>query len=73
MIAESFLDVIGMFSFLAFHIPVSVSITMANPIKKSIPVIGKKKAPIMPSNFVDAKRIFVNNMNSCVLMDLYLQ
>jgi hypothetical protein len=50
MIAESFLDVIGMPNFLAFHIPVIVSITMANPIKNKIPVIGKKKVDTTANN-----------------------
>jgi hypothetical protein len=50
MIAESFLDVIGMPNFLAFHIPVTVSITMANPIKNKIPVIGKKKVDTTANN-----------------------
>jgi hypothetical protein len=32
-------------SFLDFHIPVSVSTKIANPIKNNIPEIGKKKEP----------------------------
>jgi hypothetical protein len=50
MIAESFLDVIGMPNFLAFHTPVIVSITMANPIKNKIPEIGKKKVDTTANN-----------------------
>jgi hypothetical protein len=64
IIAESFRDVIGMFNFLDFQIPVNVSIKMANPIKNKIPDIGKKNAPIIPSNFGDARRILLNKMNS---------
>jgi hypothetical protein len=45
MIADSLRDVIGSPNFLDFHIPVSVSTKIANPIKKSIPEIGKKKDP----------------------------
>lgn len=50
MIAESFLDVIGMFSFFDFHTPVIVSITMANPIKNKIPEMGKKKVDTTANN-----------------------
>ena len=64
IIAESFRDVIGMFNFLDFQIPVNVSTKMANPIKNKIPDIGKKNAPIIANNFGDARRILLNKMNS---------
>ena len=71
IIAESFRDVIGMFNFLDFQIPVKVSTKMANPIKNKIPDIGKKNAPIIPSNFGDARRIFASKSINCNF--IYLQ
>ena len=44
IIDESFLLVIFSFNFLAFQIPVKVSIHINTPIISSIPLIGKKNA-----------------------------
>ena len=71
IMAESFRDVIGMFNFLDFQIPVKVSTKMANPIKNKIPDIGKKNAPIIPSNFGNARRIFASKTINCNF--IYLQ
>ena len=68
MIADNFLDVIGMPNFLDFHIPVSVSTTIAKPIKKSIPDIGKKKAPITAKSCIIYCLIEANKMASCSLI-----
>ena len=68
MIADSFLDVIGMPNFLDFHIPVSVSITIAKPIKNNIPDIGKKKAPITVNSCIIYCLIEANKMASCSLI-----
>jgi hypothetical protein len=46
-IAESFRDVIGCFNFLAFQIPVIVSIRIKNPTRNKMPDIGIKNAVIM--------------------------
>ena len=65
MIAESFLDVIGIFNFLDFHIPVIVSITIAKPIKKSMPVIGKKKVDTTANNWRDDFCIEDTKIDNC--------
>ena len=70
MIADSFLDVIGMPNFLDFHIPVSVSITIAKPIKNNIPDIGKKKAPITAKSCTIDCLIVDNKMANCSLIVL---
>ena len=46
-IAESFRDVIACFNFLAFQIPVIVSIRIKNPTRNKMPDIGIKNAVIM--------------------------
>jgi hypothetical protein len=70
MIADSFLDVIGMPNFLAFHSPVMVSNTIANPIKNNIPEIGKKKAPITANNCIIYCLIEASKMANCILIVL---
>jgi hypothetical protein len=70
MIADSLRDVILIFNFLAFHSPVNVSTTIANPIKNSIPDIGKKKAPITANNCVKDCLIEASKMANCILIVL---
>jgi hypothetical protein len=48
-----------------------VSTKIANPIKNKIPDIGKKNAPIIPSNFGAASRIFASKSINCNF--IYLQ
>ena len=67
--ADNFRDVIGIFNFLDFQIPVKVSTKIANPIKNKIPEICKKNAAIIPSNFGDARRILLNKINNCIFID----
>jgi hypothetical protein len=45
-----------------------VSNKIANPIKNSIPEIGKKNAPIIANNFGDAIRILVSKINNCIFI-----
>ena len=70
MIADRPRDVIGMPNFLAFHTPVIVSITIAKPIKKSIPEIGKKKDPITAKSCIIYCLIEANKMVNCSLIVL---
>jgi hypothetical protein len=53
MMADSLRDVMSTFNFLAFHIPVKVSIAIANPIKNKMPAIGIKKADITANSCKD--------------------
>lgn len=52
-IALSPLEVIGIFNFRDFHIPVIVSTNMAKPIRNNIPDIGMKKVDTTANNLND--------------------
>lgn len=52
-IALSLLDVIGIFSFRDFHMPVIVSTKMAKTIRNNIPDIGMKKVDTTANNLND--------------------
>ena len=73
MTADNFRDVIGIFNFFAFQIPVKVSTNIANPTRNKIPDIGKKNAPTTASNFVNDNRMFASNIYNCNFINFYFQ
>jgi len=72
IIALSLLEVIGIFSFLDFHIPVIVSTKMAKAIRNNIPDIGMKKVDITANNLNDDFCIDNNKMANCAFIKLVI-
>ena len=71
-IALSPLEVIGIFNFRDFHIPVIVSTNMAKAIRNNIPDIGMKKVDTTANNLNDDFCIDDNKMANCVFMKLVI-
>jgi hypothetical protein len=72
MIDESFLLVILSPNFLAFQIPVIVSMHINTPIINRMPLIGKKNAKHIDISVKSSDCIDISNNDSCVFIVLPL-